>query len=213
VERYACIESIAPLLGDALVLTCIGGTRVEWSAVAPAPDFTVYAMGLTSSVGLGLALALPARQVVAIDGDGALLMNLPSLTTIATQRPPNLLHLLFDNGSYESSGQGPTHTARGIDLVQVARACGYPHAAWAASVDEFRGLVAEALGRRELALVGARVTASTASVPNTTTDSLEQKYRFLRHVEATSDVQILRLAPPSHTVERTAAPGAPRPAI
>jgi sulfopyruvate decarboxylase subunit beta len=208
VERYACIQSVAPLLGDALVLTCIGGTRVEWNAVGNPPDFTVYAMGLTSSVGLGLALALPERQVVAVDGDGALLMNLPSLTTIATQRPPNLLHLLFDNGSYESSGQGPTHTARGVDLVQVARACGYPHAAWAASVDEFRELVAAALDRRELTLVGARVTASTASVPNTTTDSLEQKYRFLRHVEATSGVQILRLAPPSHTVERAAAPGA-----
>ncbi len=207
-ERYECIQRIAPLLGEALVLTCIGGTRVEWNAVANAPDFTVYAMGLTSSVGLGLALALPDRQVVAFDGDGALLMNLPSLTTIATQRPPNLLHVLFDNGSYESSGQGPTHTARGVDLVQVARACGYPHAAWAESVDDFQRLVAEAIGLRELTLVGARVAASTASVPNMTTDSLEQKYRFLRHVEATSGVQILRLAPPSHTVERTAAPGA-----
>ncbi len=207
-ERYDCIQAIAPLLPDALVLTCIGGTRVEWSSVCSSPDFTVYAMGLTSSVGLGLALALPERQVVAFDGDGALLMNLPSLTTIATQRPPNLLHILFDNGSYESSGKGPTHTARGVDLVQVALACGYPYAAWAESVDDFRGLVAAALGRRELALVGARVTASTASVPNVTTDSLEQKYRFVRYVEATSSVRILALAPPSHTVERAAPPGA-----
>src|SRR5262249_50895676 len=159
------------------------------------------------SVGLGVALALPERRVVAVDGDGALLMTLPSLPTIATQRPPNLLHLLFDNGSYESSGQGPTHTARGVDLVQVARACGYPHAAWAASVDDFRGLVAAALDRRELTLVGARVTAATASVPNTTTDSLEQKPRFRRPVEPPGGVRILRLAPPSPTVERAAAPG------
>ena len=69
-------------------------------------------------------------------------------------------------------------------------------------------LVAAALGRRALTLVGARVTASTASVPNVTTDSLEQKYRFVRCVESTSGLRILSLAPPSHTVERTAPPAA-----
>jgi thiamine pyrophosphate-dependent acetolactate synthase large subunit-like protein len=200
-ERFACLQSIAPLLRDALVISCIGGTRVEWNALLQAPDFTCHAMGLTASVALGLALARPERQVVALDGDGGLLMNLPALTTISVLQPPNLLHLVFDNSSYESSGGGPTHTARGIDLVALARAAGYPAAAWATSVEEFHGLVEEALGRRRLTLVGAKVVPATAPVPNTPFDNLEQKYRFARYVEATSGVAVLRLAPPAHTAE------------
>jgi thiamine pyrophosphate-dependent acetolactate synthase large subunit-like protein len=200
-ERYECLQAIAPLLRDALVVSCIGGTRTEWCTLAAHPDFTVHAMGLTSSAALGLALALPDRQVVALDGDGGLLMNLSSLTTVGAMQPPNLLHVVFDNGSYESSGKGPTHTTRGTDLVAVARACSYPHAAWAESVAEFRALVEQALGRRALALVAAKVVASTANVPNTRYDNVEQKYLFARYVEASSGVEVLRIAPPAHTVE------------
>jgi thiamine pyrophosphate-dependent acetolactate synthase large subunit-like protein len=203
-ERYECLEAVAPLLRDALVVSCIGGTRTEWSTLAAHPDFTVHAMGLTSSAALGLALALPNRQVVALDGDGGLLMNLSSLTTIGAMQPPNLLHVVFDNGSYESSGKGPTHTTRGTDLVAVARACSYPHAAWAESVAGFRTLVEEAVSRHGLALVAAKVVASTAAVPNTPYDNVEQKYRFARYVEASSGVEVLRIAPPAHTVEPAA---------
>jgi thiamine pyrophosphate-dependent acetolactate synthase large subunit-like protein len=203
-ERYECLEAVAPLLRDALVVSCIGGTRTEWSTLAAHPDFTVHAMGLRSSAALGLALALPNRQVVALDGDGGLLMNLSSLTTIGAMQPPNLLHVVFDNGSYESSGKGPTHTTRGTDLVAVARACSYPHAAWAESVAGFRTLVEEAVSRHGLALVAAKVVASTAAVPNTPYDNVEQKYRFARYVEASSGVEVLRIAPPAHTVEPAA---------
>ncbi|HEY7066893.1 MAG TPA: thiamine pyrophosphate-dependent enzyme [Chloroflexota bacterium] len=203
-ERYACLQAIAPLLGDALVISCIGGTRTEWNALAAHPDFTCHAMGLTSSTALGLALALPDRQVVALDGDGGLLMNLSTLTTIGAMQPPNLLHVVFDNGSYESSGKGPTHTTRGTDLVGVALACSYPHAAWAESVAAFRALVEQALGRPGLALVAAKVTASTADVPNTRFDNTEQKYLFARYVEASSGIEVLRVAPPAHTVESPA---------
>src|SRR5712692_4099846 len=200
-ERYECLKSIAPLLRDALVISCIGGTRTEWNALRTAPDFTAHAMGLSSSVGLGLALALPARKVVALDGDGSLLMNLSSLATIGVTRPPNLLHIVFDNGSYESSGKGPTHTTRDVDLTEVARGCGYPQAAWAESVEQFRALVETALGRRGLTLVAARVSPTTAAVPNTPFDNTEQKYRFARYVEESSGVTVLRVAPPAHTIE------------
>jgi thiamine pyrophosphate-dependent acetolactate synthase large subunit-like protein len=200
-ERYECLQSIAPLLADALVISCIGGTRTEWNALAAHPDFTCHAMGLTSSTALGLALARPDRQVVALDGDGGLLMNLSALTTIGAMQPPNLLHVVFDNGSYESSGQGPTHTTRGTDLVAVARACSYPHAAWAEGAAAFRALVEQALARPGLALVAAKVVPSTADVPNTRFDNVEQKYLFARYVEASSGVEVLRVAPPAHTVE------------
>jgi phosphonopyruvate decarboxylase len=202
-ERYECLQAIAPLLREALVVSCIGGTRTEWSTLAAHPDFTVHAMGLTSSAALGLALALPDRQVVALDGDGGLLMNLSSLTTVGAMQPPNLLHVVFDNGSYESSGRGPTHTTRGTDLVGVALACSYRHAAWAETAAEFRALVEQAVGRSGPALVAAKVVASTADVPNTPYDNVEQKYLFARYVEASSEVEVLRIAPPAHTVEPT----------
>jgi thiamine pyrophosphate-dependent acetolactate synthase large subunit-like protein len=201
VERYECLQAIAPLLRDALVISCIGGTRTEWNTLAAHPDFTCHAMGLTSSVALGLALAQPNRQVVALDGDGGLLMNMPTLSTVGVQKPRNLLHILFDNGSYESSGRGPTHTTLGTDLVQVALACGYPRAAWAQRVEEFHGLVEEALGQRRLTLVAAKVAPTTAPVPNTPFDNVEQKYLFARYVEASSGIEVLRIAPPAHTIE------------
>ena len=83
-------------------------------------------MGLASSLGLGIALALPRHKVVVIDGDGSLLMNLGTLSTLARYRPGNLLHIVFDNESLLSVGGFPTATATGTDLAGVARACGIP---------------------------------------------------------------------------------------
>ena len=88
--------------------------------------YTWGGMGLVSSLGLGVALAAPDRKVIVMDGDGSLLMNLGSLATIARQRPPNLVHLVWDNHQWAETGGQPTHTATGTDLAAVARAAGVP---------------------------------------------------------------------------------------
>lgn len=83
-------------------------------------------MGLTHSIGLGVALARPDRNVVILDGDGSLLMGLGGLATIGVLKPDNLLHVVLDNAAWGNTGGQPTHTAHGVRLDEVAAACTYP---------------------------------------------------------------------------------------
>jgi thiamine pyrophosphate-dependent acetolactate synthase large subunit-like protein len=97
-QRYDYLEVIAGDAGDALTV-CTGWAAREWWAVRPSDgNLKTRTLGLVSSIAAGLAFALPHRKVIALDGDGAFLMNLCGLPTIALQNPPNLIHLLFDNG-------------------------------------------------------------------------------------------------------------------
>jgi len=87
-KRFECLSAIAPYFQDELVVTNLGGVRHEWYALRPHPgNYHLHNLGLASSVGLGLALALPHRKVIVFDGDGSLLLNLGSLATIANLRP------------------------------------------------------------------------------------------------------------------------------
>jgi phosphonopyruvate decarboxylase len=105
-----------------------------WRAAVPMPANEIPdhldiigAMGSASTIGLGLALAQPARRVIVVDGDGSLLMQLGSLVTIAGASPRNLIHFVFENGVYETSGSQPLPAEGRFDLVQMARAAGYAH--------------------------------------------------------------------------------------
>ena len=116
-------------MGDALVVVCVGGTSSEWNAYRPSDgNLRCWTLGLTSSVALGMALGLPHRRVIALDGDGSLLMNLCGLPTIMRKKPKNLIHVVFDNGVYESSGGTKTATAAGVDFVTVAKGVGIKNA-------------------------------------------------------------------------------------
>jgi thiamine pyrophosphate-dependent acetolactate synthase large subunit-like protein len=101
-----------------------------WDAYAAGDDdrnFYLWgAMGGAAMIGLGLALAQPKLRVAVITGDGEMLMGLGSLATIGVQRPPNLAVVVFDNGFYGETGMQASHTQSGVDLVDVARGCGFP---------------------------------------------------------------------------------------
>src|SRR5512145_3459763 len=136
-QRYDYLKAIGGDTGDALAV-CTGWGAREWWAVRPSDgNLKTRTLGLFSSIAAGLAFALPQRKVIAIDGDGAFLMNLCGLPTIALQNPPNMIHLLFDNGCYEASGGTPTasHVA---DAVALAKGAGYRHACWVDTPDAFR---------------------------------------------------------------------------
>src|SRR5690242_12144501 len=91
-KRFECLQAIAPLVKDALFITTAGGATAEWNAVRPSDgNIQVKTLGLCSSIGLGVALALPKRKVFVFDGDGALWMNLGSLATIGLHQPKNLI--------------------------------------------------------------------------------------------------------------------------
>ena len=83
--------------------------------------YMIGSMGLASSIGLGIAIKNPKKRIFVFDGDGNILMNLGSLTTIGTIKPKNLIHLVFDNGSHESTGGQPTCT-NSISIAKIAKA-------------------------------------------------------------------------------------------
>jgi sulfopyruvate decarboxylase subunit beta len=197
-KRIDCFRALAEIAGDALVVTGAGGNTVEWSACRPSDgNFRVRTMGLVSSIALGMALGLPKRKVIALDGDGSLLMNLCSLPTMANKNPPNLIHIVLDNGAYESSGEIKTATASGSDLVGMAKAAGIKKAFWANTIEEFKRAVSEAVTGNNLTFIGAKVELSRAEVPPYPIDEIENKYRFIRYVEKTEKIEILKTGLPA----------------
>ncbi|HEU4344492.1 MAG TPA: thiamine pyrophosphate-dependent enzyme [Candidatus Binatia bacterium] len=197
-KRFECLKALAAQARDALVVSSAGATTLEWQALRPSDgNFRVRTLGLCSSVALGMALGLPRRKVIALDGDGSLLMNLCSLPTIARMKPANLIHIVFDNQAYEASGCGETATASGTDLVGIALAAGIRKALWANSVESFTQAVSQALEQKELTLIGAKVDTTRTKVPPYPMDEVENKYRFIRHVEKTEQIQILKTSLPA----------------
>ena len=200
-QRFDCLQELATVVGDALVVSSAGATTLEWNSLRPGNgNFRVRTLGLCSSIALGMALGLPRRKVVALDGDGSLLMNLCSLPTIARMRPKNLTHIVFDNGIYEASGYLKTATASGTDLVGIAMAAGIERAVWASSVEVFAKMAADALKGNDLTLIGAKVETARTKVPPYPMDEVENKYRFIRHVEATENIAILKTSLPASYV-------------
>jgi thiamine pyrophosphate-dependent acetolactate synthase large subunit-like protein len=135
--------------------------------------------------------------VIALDGDGSLLMNLCSLPTIARMNPNNLLHTVFDNEVYEASGSKKTATGAGTDLVGVARAAGVNNACWANSQGEFVSAVGAALSGNALCFIGVKVSTERADVAPYPVDEVENKYRFVRYVERTERLAILKVNLPA----------------
>ncbi len=200
-KRFDCLKAMATMVGDALVVSSAGATTLEWNAVRPSDgNFRVRTLGLCSSIALGMALGLPHRRVIALDGDGSLLMNLCSLPTIARMRPGNLIHVVFDNEIYEASGHRKTATATGADLVGLALSAGIKRAQWANSVEEFAGIMGDAVKGNQLMFIGVKVEPARTRVPPYPMDEVENKYRFIRHVEKTERIEILRTELPASYV-------------
>lgn len=187
------MKSLAAAAGDALVVTSAGAMTLEWNSLRPSDgNFRVRTLGLCSSIALGMALGLPQRKIIALDGDGSLLMNLCSLPTLARMRPGNLTHIVFDNEVYEASGSKETATACGTDLVGMARAAGITNAMWANSLEDFARAAVTALDGDSLSFIGAKVSTERSPVAPYPMDEIENKYRFIRHVEKTENIEILR---------------------
>jgi len=198
-KRFECLKAIAPLIKDELFITTAGGATAEWNAVRPSDgNIQVKTLGLCSSIGLGLALGLPKRKVFVFDGDGALWMNLGSLATIGLHQPKNLIHICWNNKQYESSGGEPTvATAGKIDFAGIARNAGIQSSRSASTVEELIEAVTQALNRDGPHFICAHIEAGRAEAPPLKYDELENKYRFIRYIEETEGVSILRVAPPA----------------
>lgn len=160
--RSKCIEAIYPELEDKLVVTIMGSAAQELYDLGHRDNFFYlqHAMGLASSIGLGLAMSLPEDHVVVFDGDGSVLMNLGTLATLARYRPPNMTHIIFDNGSLLSTGGFDSHTTSGItDLAKIAEGAGVPYVALARTPMEFVSAVADAFESDTFSVIVAKVEA------------------------------------------------------
>jgi thiamine pyrophosphate-dependent acetolactate synthase large subunit-like protein len=179
-RRDAMAALLAHRSDDLLVVPGLGSTTWDLAAVGDDPrNFYLWgAMGGTAMVGLGLALAQPARRVAVITGDGEMLMGLGSLATIGIQKPDNLAIIVFDNGVYGETGGQPSHTQAGADLVAVAKACGF---AICLDVEDEAGL-ADLHGRLKVfsETLFARVVIDAAEPPRVLPlrDGVEIKRRF-----------------------------------
>jgi sulfopyruvate decarboxylase subunit beta len=186
-RRLDALRAIYDRLASAIVVTIMGALPAELQSIGHRPNFFYlqHAMGLASSMGLGIALAKPDRQVVVLDGDGSILMNLGGLTTLARYRPRNLLHIVFDNESLLSVGGFPTATSTGSDIAAIASAAGVPRTETVTSIDELTRAFDEAVAARDLTTIVAKVEA--VGPPRYVTDLalLENRFEFQRYLRTT----------------------------
>lgn len=205
VKRSDLISILAPMISEEmLVVTAIGNTARAWVATGRGDTSLTYAsLGMCTPAALGLALALPHRKVVALDGDGNLILNLCSLATVANQNPSNLTIIVFDNRNYLSAGPGkgnpgmPTATAGKLNLEAVARGSGISKAVTVDTEEAFKQAVEKSLTEEGPSFIVARIEtvdakhqASGERFP--AGDTRENKYSFARHIERLEKISIIK---------------------
>ena len=184
--RVDALRAVYDRLENRVVVTIMGAVAAELQSLGHRPNFFYlqHAMGLASSMGLGIALTRPDKQVIVFDGDGSVLMNLGGLTTLARYKPSNLLHVVFDNESLLSVGGFPTATATGSDLAAIAAAAGVPRTATVRTIDAFTKAFDDALSARALTTLVAKVDAVGPSAFVTDLGLLENRFQFQRYLKS-----------------------------
>ena len=184
--REDIVRHIASAAGEDPIVSTTGKASRELFEIREANgqshcyDFlTVGSMGHSSSIALGIALQQPKRKVWIIDGDGAVLMHMGSMAVLASQNPGNIVHIVINNGAHETVGGQPTAMAN-VDVVAVAKGCGYPNAV---SVDSFEALdaaLAEARAKNELSLIEVKCAIGARDdLGRPTTTAQENKQAFM----------------------------------
>lgn len=148
----------------------------------PSNFYMLGTMGLSSSIGLGLALAQD-KKVISIDGDGSVLTNFGTLPTIANNVADNFILLIVDNGSYGSTGDQPTYAGRKTSLAAVAKACGCENVIECRAEDTKQALV-DALAGSKMTVIVAKCESGNIKVPVITMDPVVIRDRFMKQVQA-----------------------------
>jgi thiamine pyrophosphate-dependent acetolactate synthase large subunit-like protein len=172
---------VARLKNEEAVIGGIGNTNFDLWAAGHRPQnfYMLGSMGLAFPIALGVALAQPKRRVFALEGDGSLLMQLGSLSTIATLAPKNLTMVVMDNGVYQITGAQPTPAAAVADIVAIAIGSGLPNSAWAADEEDFERLIDQSLtATGGPALIGVRID-DKPGVGTTRRDPVQIRERFM----------------------------------
>ena len=189
--RHEYLSRLVKELDNEIIVTNTGGTQHELFTLGDRDaNFYAAGIGLVSQVALGLAIALPNRKIIALDGDGSLLLNLGILPVLAQQTPKNLLVIVFDNGLYESGGNTATLAASGTDLAALAKGAGISNPKAIDSLDAFSQVLKPALGVATFDFLVVRVKPGGLPVTPKGMSGVENKFRFIRHIEATEGKRI-----------------------
>ncbi|EAQ46919.1 MAG: sulfopyruvate decarboxylase subunit beta [Roseobacter sp. MedPE-SWde] len=182
--RSDILKDIAPILRDQLVVCNIGLPSQELHMIDDQPStfYMLGTMGLSSSIGFGLALAQD-KKVISIDGDGSVLTNFGTLPTIANNARDNYILLIIDNGSYGSTGDQPTYAGKKTSLAAVARACGCENVVEVAAEDTGKALQ-EAIKGNQMTIIVAKCKSGNIPVPVITMDPVVIRDRFMKTVRA-----------------------------
>ncbi|MER9068258.1 thiamine pyrophosphate-dependent enzyme [Mesorhizobium sp. M0074] len=195
-KRFDCMKALAARLKNELVILSLGGSVDEWYNAAPhmrEASLFQQQLGCVTPQAFGLAAGLPHRRVVSLDTDGGLLFNLGILATLGNEQPKNLFIVVWDNECYQSIGGPPTHTALGrVDLAAIARGAGVENAHTARTVEEFDAHCARGLALDAPYVVVAKVSGTVQpDIKRKHSDGREDKYIFVRHVEASEGIVIM----------------------
>ena len=181
IDRYLAIQKILEHVGaDDLVLSTTGMiSREVFNTEDRAGNFyMIGSMGLASSLGLGLALLVPGQRVLVLEGDGSALMSMGMMPLIAAERPENLLHIILDNESYESTGAQPSISS-GFDFAQVAETCGYQTAVRVDNIEALESALLECASAIGPCLILAKAAiAPVEGIPRVSHAPTEIRDRF-----------------------------------
>src|SRR5258706_8127267 len=172
---------VSKLVNDEAVIGGIGNANFDLWASGQRPQnfYMLASMGLAVPISLGVALAQPNRRVVALEGDGSILMQLSSLGTIAAVHQKNLVIVIFDNGCFQLTGSQQTLTSYGTDLVAIARGAGIAQSYWASDEKNFEALIDRALKEDGPWFVAANIDGKSAE-GTTERDAIKIRARFMQ---------------------------------
>ncbi|MEO0327828.1 MAG: sulfopyruvate decarboxylase subunit beta [Pseudomonadota bacterium] len=181
--RSEIIKKLIPVITDHLVVCNIGLPSQELHMMDDQPSnfYMLGTMGLSSSIGLGLALSQDAK-VISIDGDGSVLTNLGTLPTIANNTANNFTLLIIDNGSYGSTGDQPTYAGQKTSLTEVAKACGCDNVI-ECDGDEIVDVMKSAIDGDKMTVIVCKCESGNIPVPVIEMDAPVIKHRFMEQVK------------------------------
>ena len=176
-----CQRLVQKLKRKEAVVAGIGNTNFDLFAAGHRPQnfYMLGSMGLACPIALGVALAQPERGVIALEGDGSILMALGCLTTIGMVRPRNLTVIIMDNGIYQITGKQPTATGRNTDIVAVARGAGIQHSQWVRDEAHFETLVERRFEEGGPVLLAVKID-DQPGVGQTVRDPALIRHRFMQ---------------------------------
>lgn len=194
-NRFDCMTRLAARLRDELVVLALGASVDEWYNAAPHmrnASLFQQQLGCVTPQAFGLAVGLKHRRIVSLDTDGGMMFNLGILATIANEQPSNLLIVVWDNECYQSIGGPPTHTSGRADIAAIARGAGIDDAHTVETLDDFDRHCEAGLQATAPYVVVAKVDRSVRrDIRRKHSDGREDKYIFVRHVEATENIVIM----------------------